>query len=348
VARKILLSGLALAPLAAVLRYVVDAGDVPVFVVSALALIPLAWLIGEATEQAAEHTGPAMGGFLNASFGNAPELIIALFAISDGLPEVVRGSITGSIVSNLLLVLGFAIVLGDERPLDRSSLMANLALVVWAALLFLIPAVPGWSGDPDRHPLAIATLPVAGILLLFYGGTTYDNLRKQKRRHDESGREPSADTWSLRNALIVLAAATGLTAMVSEILVHSLEGFAEAAGLSSFFVSAVIVAIVGNAAEHGGAVVIARRGKIRLASEIAISSAAQVALFVAPMAALLSFAVGTPLPLSFRPIELITIAAAAVIAGAVMWDGKGTTREGVLLLAAYAVMAVGYGVSGNR
>ena len=167
-ARRILLSGLALAPLAAILDWVVGAGDVPVFCVSALALVPLAWVIGEATEQAAEHTGSRIGGFLNASFGNAPELIIALFAISDGLPDVVRGSITGSIVSNLLLVLGFALVATDEEDIHRGSLASNLGLVVWASLLFLIPSLPGWSGDPDRHSLAIATIPVAAILLLFY------------------------------------------------------------------------------------------------------------------------------------------------------------------------------------
>ena len=160
--------------------------------------------------------------------------------------------------------------------------------------------------------------------------------------------QPSPRSWSLRNALITLGIATGVTVLVSEILVHTLEGFAKSAGLSRFFVSAVIVAIVGNAAEHGGAIVIARRGKIRLASEIAISSAAQVALFVAPLSALLSFAVRPPLPLAFRPVELATIAGAAVIVGLVVRDRKGTRREGLLLLVAYAAIVVAYGFSGNR
>src|SRR5213593_3204748 len=151
-ARKILFAGLALAPLAAVLRWAVDAGDVPVFLVSALALVPLAWLIGEATEHAADHTGPAIGGFLNASFGNAPELIIALFAVSDDLPNVVRGSLTGSVVSNLLLVLGVTMLLGpDGARLERSSLLAQLGLVLAAVLVFLVPAVPGFHGNPERH-----------------------------------------------------------------------------------------------------------------------------------------------------------------------------------------------------
>jgi Ca2+:H+ antiporter len=347
-ARKILVSGLALAPLAAILRWVAEADDVTVFCVSALALVPLAWLIGEATEQAAEHTGAGIGGFLNASFGNAPELIIALFAVGDGLPDVVRGSITGSVVSNLLLVLGFALVATDEEDLNWRSLVSNLGLVVWAGLLFLIPSVPGWHGNPDRHTLAVATIPVAAVLLLFYFGQTFDNLRSHRRRHQASRTEPTPRSWTLSKALITLAVATGLTALVSEILVHSLQGFAKSAGLSRFFVSAVIVAIVGNAAEHGGAIVIARRGKVRLASEIAVSSAAQVALLVAPVAALLSFAVRPPLPLAFRPVELATIVGAALFVGAVVWDRRGTKREGVLLLAAYAGVVLGYYFSGNR
>jgi Ca2+:H+ antiporter len=347
-ARKILLPGLALAPLAAFLDWVVGAGDVTLFCVSALALVPLAWLIGEATEQAAEHTGSGMGGFLNASFGNAPELIIALFAVSDGLPDVVRGSITGSIVSNLLLVLGLSLMSTDEEDLNKRSLVSNLGLVVLAALIFLVASVPGWHGEPDRHSLAVASIPIAAMLLLLYFVQTRRSLREHHRRHAATQHEPSEHSWSLRNAIVTLALATGLTALVSEILVHTLEGFASAVGLSQFFVSAVIVAVVGNAAEHGGAIVVARRGKIRLASEIAVSSAAQVALFVAPLAALLSFLVRPPLPLAFRPVELTTIAGAALFVGVVVWDRKGTKREGLLLLAGYAVCVVAFYVSGNR
>jgi Ca2+:H+ antiporter len=343
-ARRILVAGLALGPLAAILHWVVDAGDVPVFCVSALALIPLAWLIGEATEHAAEHTGATVGGLLNASFGNAPELIIALFAIGDGLPDVVRGSITGSIVSNLLLVLGFALVATDEERIDKPSLLSSLGLVVWAVLLFLVPSVPGWHGDPDRHSLAVATVPVAVILLVFYAGQTWFNVRGRRAAQ----RDPAPDSWRLRSALLTLAIATAGTAVVSEILVGTLEGFADSAGLSQFFVSAVIVAVVGNAAEHGGAVVVARRGKIRLASEIAVSSAAQVALLVAPLAALLSFVVRPPLPLAFRPVELATMAGAALLVGATVWDRRGTRREGIVLLVAYAACVGAYWASGNR
>ncbi len=344
-ARRLLLLGLALSPLAAVLHWATDAGDVPVFCVSALALVPLAWLIGEATEQAAEHTGPGIGGFLNASFGNAPELIIALFAISGGLPDVVRGSITGSIVSNLLLVLGFALVMTEEERIDRRSLVSNLGLVFWASLLFLIPSIPGWHGDPNRHSLAVASIPVAVILLIVYFGQTHRNLARHRRAPHT---EPREQSWTLPNALLLLGAATAVTAVVSEVLVHSLEGFAKSVGLSQFFVSVVIVAIVGNAAEHGGAIVIARRGKIRLASEIAVSSAAQVGLLVAPAAALLSFVVRPPLALAFRPVELATIGGSALLVAALVWDKRGTRREGAFLLAAYGVCVVAYALSGNR
>jgi Ca2+:H+ antiporter len=346
-ARRVLWASLAVAPLAAVLRFAVHAGDVVLFAVSAVALVPLAWLIGEATEHAAEHTGPGVGGFLNASFGNAPELIIALFAVADGLPNVVRGSITGSVVSNILLVLGFAILFGGERRLDRTSLLTQLGIVLLAVCLFLVPSIPGWHGNPDRHSLALLTLPVAIVLLAVYVGVTYRGLRRHRRLHAEAESEGTFG-WRLSTALVALGLATGATAVVSEILVHSLDAFARAAHLSQFLISAVIVAIVGNAAEHGGAIVIARRGKIRLATEIAVSSSAQVALLVAPLVALLSWAVSPALPLAFRPVEIGTMGGAAVFVAAVVWDAKGTRREALTMLALYVAVAIGYGFSGDR
>jgi Ca2+:H+ antiporter len=345
--RKLLWASVALAPIAIVLRFAADVGDVALFGISAAALVPLAWVIGEATEQAADHTGPGIGGFLNASFGNAPELIIALFAIGEGLPNVVRGSIAGSIVSNLLLVLGFALVLTEEEEIDRRSLGSQLGLVLIAVLLFLVPAVPGWNGDPDRHSLAVATIPVAVVLLLLYIGVTYRGLRRHRRLQEADG-GPTETDWSLPSALAVLAGATALTAIVSEILVHSIKVFADSAGLSQFFVSAVIVAIVGNAAEHGGAVVIANRGKIKLATEIAVSSSAQVGLLVAPAVALISWAISPAIPLSFRPVELATMGAAVLIVGAVVWDGRARRIEGVWLMLAYVGVVILYGFAGDR
>jgi Ca2+:H+ antiporter len=347
VGRNLLWASLVLGPVAVLARFVFHAGDTLLFVLAAAALVPLAWLIGEATEHAGEHTGPGVGGFLNASFGNAPELIISLFAIGSGLPDVVRGSITGSVVSNILLVLGFALLVHPgEGALDRRSLWWQLSLVFGACVVFLVVAVPGWDGgDPERHSLAVLSIPVSVLLLLAYLAVTVKNLRIHRSSVRE---EAAARSWSLPTALAALLAATVMTAFVSEIMVHSLEAFAEAAGLSDFFIAVVVVAIVGNAAEHGGAIVIASRGKIKLATEIAISSSAQVAVFVAPAVALLSWVVTPALPLTFRPIEIATMMGAAIFVALVIADGKSRRWEGAMLIGVYACVVAAYAVAGDR
>jgi Ca2+:H+ antiporter len=347
VARKLLWGSLVLAPVTLVVRYVFHAGDVPLFALAALSLIPLAWLIGEATDHAGEHTGPGIGGFLNASFGNAPELIIALFAVNDGLPDVVRGSITGSVVSNILLVLGVAMVAGGDarERLDLQSLLTQLGLVAVAVLAFLLPSVPSWNGNPERHSLVNLSIPVSLALLGLYVVLTVRNLRRHAAAHSA---EAHAGAWSLSRSLLALGVATVVTALISETLVHTLDGFAHAAGLSQFFIAAVIVAIVGNAAEHGGAVVIALRGKMELASEIAISSSAQVAVFLIPVVALLSFAIKPALPLSFRPVELIGMGGAAAFVALVVRDGRSKRWEGALLIAVYAAFALWIYLAGDR
>jgi Ca2+:H+ antiporter len=339
VARRILWASLALTPVAVIARYGFHAGATTLFVLAALALLPLAWLIGETTEHAAEHTGDGVGGFLNASFGNAPELIIALFAIADGLPNVVRGAIAGSVVSNILLVLGLAMIFGGEGKVDARSLRWQLCAVLGAMVLLLIPSVPRWAGGPDRHTLFILTIPVAVALLAIYVVITVRNLRIHRETERDTA---SVNSWSLRRSLIWLTLATVATAVISEILVHSLEAFGHAVGLNDFFIAVVIVAIVGNAAEHGGAIVIAHRGNTELATEIAITSSMQVALFVAPAVALLSWLVGQGLPLSFRVVELATMAAAAAFAAAVVWDGTSKRWEGVVLVASYGAVVVLY------
>jgi Ca2+:H+ antiporter len=343
VARRILWALLALTPVALIGRYVLHLDETAQFVLSALALIPLAWLIGEATEHAAEHTGPGVGGFLNASFGNAPELIIALLAVADGLPTVVRGSLTGSVVSNMLLVLGAAMVAGGDGDVDSRSLRWQLAAVLVAVVLLLVPSVPSWGDNShDSHGLFLLSIPVSVVLLALYLVVTVRNLRIHRATEST---EPSEHAWSFRTALAVLAVATVATALVSEILVHSLNHFGETVGLSQFFISVVIVAIVGNAAEHGGAVVIAHRGNTVLATEIAVTSAMQVAVFVTPAVCLLSWIVGTGLPLSFRVIEIATMAGAAVVAAALIWDGRTRRRDGVILAGAYGVAVVAYALA---
>ena len=334
-ARRLLWASLAIAPITILLDAVVHPSKVVLFLLAAVSLVPLAWLIGEATEHAGEHTGPRIGGLLNASFGNAPELIIALVAIGDSLPNVVRGSLAGSVVSNILLVLGAALVVGGNAVLDRRSLLVQLSLVAAAVLVLLVPSVPGWHGDPDRHSLALLGIVPAIVLLVVYLVMTSRGVRGTAEGH-----EPEPGGWSLKAAIVALSVATLATAVISEILVHSLEAFAHAAHLSEFFIAFVIVAVVGNAAEHGGAVVIAHRGKMKLATEIAISSSAQVGLLVIPLVALLSFAFANPLTLAFRPVELGAMAAAAIFVGFVIRDGRSTRREGAVLISAYAVIAV--------
>jgi Ca2+:H+ antiporter len=342
-ARRILWALLALTPFVLVARYVMHLGDTTLFVLSALALIPLAWLIGEATEHAAEHTGAGVGGFLNASFGNAPELIIALLAVADSLPGVVRGSLTGSVVSNILLVLGAAMIAGGDGAVDARSLRWQLYAVFGAVLILLVTSVPAWdNGSSERHSLFLLSIPVSLLLLAAYLVITVVNLRIHRASERD---EADEHAWSLRKSVAWLAVATLATAFVSEILVHSLQAFGKAVGLGEFFIAAVIVAIVGNAAEHGGAVVIARRGNTRLATEIAITSSMQVALFVIPVVCLLSWLVGPGLPLSFRVIEIVTMAAAAAFATLVIWDGRSRRWEGFLLVGVYGLAVIAYALA---
>ena len=345
-ARRILWGSLALAPATIFVHYAFHPGEVVEFVLAAAALIPLAWLIGEATEQAAHHTGPGIGGFLNATFGNAPELIIALFAVNEAKFEVVRGSLSGSVIGNLLLVLGFSLLFGGRGQVDRESGFVSLALIAFSVLMFLIPAVPGWDGDPERDRIAELSVPISVVLLLVYLGVTWLSLRRHRRLHI-AAQPAEMRAWDLSTALLVLGFATVVTAIIAEILVGSIDVFAERAHLSEFFVAAVIVAIVGNAAEHGGAVVVAARGQIKLAAEIALASSAQVAVFLIPAVALLSWLID-PLALSFRVVEIAALAAATVFTFLLLAQGQSSRARGVALIVAYVAVAVAFFVVGDR
>src|SRR5262245_40605169 len=229
--------------------------------------------------------------------------------------------------------------------LDRRSSYSWLGLILVATVAFLVPAVPGWRGDPERHLITVLSLPIAVFLLVLYVGVTWWQLRRHRAEHIAP--EEDQGFWRLRTAVAVLAIATVITAFIAEILVGSIETFAHKAHLSDFFVAAVIVAIVGNAAERGGAVVVAHRGKVRLAAEIALSSGAQVAVFLIPAVALLSWAI-EPLALSFRPVELIALGGSALVVGAFFVDRRASRRDGAALILLYGVVAVAFFVAGDR
>ena len=345
-ARTILWGSLALAPITIALHYLAHLPDALEFGLAALALIPLAWLIGEATEHAAQHTGPGIGGFLNATFGNAPELIIALLAVNEAKFEVVRGSLSGSVIGNLLLVLGFSLLFGGRGMLDRQSSFVSLGLVAFAVLLFLIPAVPAFDGDPERDSIAQLSIAPSVALLVAYLVVTYLSLRRHRRLHTSADPRAFA-AWSFSTALAVLATATVVTAFIAEIVVATIDDFADDLELSEFFVAAVIVAIVGNAAEHGGAVVVAYRGRIMLAGEIALASSAQVAVFLIPAVALLSWLLD-PLALSFRPVELVAVGASVLLTAGQLAQGRSSRGRGVVLILAYVAVAVAFFVAGDR
>src|SRR4051812_8913012 len=230
--------------------------------------MPLAWLIGEATEHAAEHTGPGIGGFLNASFGNAPELIVALFAVGANLPDVVRGSLSGSVISNLLLVYGATQIAGpDGARIDRRSLLVQIGLVGAAVVAFVLPAALGYTGDPERHAVVVASVPVAIALLLLYLYVVGRNLRRH-REHEREREEPGEGTWSLATALAAPAGPPGAPAWGREILVLWLAPSAGGAGGGGFFTAFVIVVTAGTAAEDGDPSSIACFVNDRSATEI--------------------------------------------------------------------------------
>jgi len=336
---------LLLGPVVVLLDRLGYADQLTLFVLAAAALIPLSWLIGEATDNLALHTGPGIGGFLNATFGNAPELIIAIVAISDGLTEVVRASLVGSIVGNLLLVLGFTLLFGRTGAIDRRSAYVSLGLVGLATVLVLIPAVVGFHGDPDRRSLAELALPFAVVLIIIRVTVTRLALRRQRQLY--SSAEPEEGGWPFPTAVGVLGLATVVTALLTETLVGTLQAFADQAHLSEFFVAIVIVAIVGNATEHGSAVLLARRGRVKLAVEIPLASSAQIAGLLIPLVALISWFF-EPLTLSFRPVELVAMGAAAFLPAIVLAAGRTTRLGGTILLLAYSVLVAAFYVAGER
>ncbi|HPH96703.1 MAG TPA: calcium/proton exchanger [Anaerolineaceae bacterium] len=320
-----------------------------VFIFSAAGLIPLAGYIGEATESLAVFTGPRIGGLLNATLGNAAELIITLVAIRAGLLDLVKASITGSIIGNLLLVLGFAILLGGLKngmqKFDRRQAGNNAIMLVMAVLALVIPSMFSHSIGGETSPQVEAlSLGVAGVMIVLYALGIIYSLKNNDSPITYSSQEkkPHKAGWSLRTSFIVLAAATLGVVISSEMLVGAVEVVVEKVGLSEFFLGIILIPVIGNVAEHLVAVQVAMKNQMDLSVEVAVSSSLQIALFVAPLLVFVSLAMGNPLTLIFNTFELLALGAAVLTAVLVSLDGESNWLEGAALLAVYLVLGIAF------
>jgi Ca2+:H+ antiporter len=337
-------------PIALILEWL-HLGEVPVFFAAALAIVPLAGMIGHATEELSLRSGPGIGGLLNATFGNGAELLIAGFALAAGLQDVVKASLSGSILGNILLVLGaamFAGGLGRERQTFSATGANAKTLMLFIAVAGLVmPAVfdltvlgslQGTSPQLDELSLITAgVLLVAYVAGLIFSLKTHSNVFSETDAAQAHGEVPS---MSAVQASTLLAVATILTAVVAETLVGAVEGAAHALGMSDLFVGFIVVAVVGNAAEHFSAILFARRNQMQLAINIAKDSSAQVALLVAPVLVIMSFIIGQPMNLVFHPFELFGLGLAVLAVTFASLDGESNWYEGVLLLALYVIIGV--------
>ncbi len=342
-------------PAAAAMHYARPEQHAAIFVLAALAIVPLAGWMGHATEHLAEHTGEGVGGLLNATFGNAAELIIALAALQKGLYDVVKASLTGSIIGNILLVAGLSILAGGiKHPIQHFRAVAartQSTLLTLGGIALIVPAVfhhLAGAGPAGQTLEANLSLEISLVLMAIYAGHLIFSLVTHKQLF--TGLPSSAKTgdtaeqgakWSVMKSVSVLGAATGFIAWMSEILVGSVEQAAHSFGMTSLFVGVIVVAIIGNAAEHSTAIVMALKNRMDLSLSIAIGSSIQIALFVAPLLIILSYFVGPkPMDLVFSPAEVVAVVLAVVIVGEIATDGESNWLEGAMLLAVYVILGM--------
>ncbi len=324
-------------------------GELAIFATAALAIIPIAGILGEATEALAAKTGPQIGGLLNASLGNAAELIITLVAIRAGSIELVRASIIGSILGNLLFVLGLSLLLGGlkngTQRFDRTRVSTDATLVILAAIVISIPSFFSQAIEPDFWRVEYLSLTTAAVVLVLYVLSIIYTLRLPQKDGAHGVGEPvphDAPQWSTTRALVIMVIAVIGLAVMSEYLVGSLGAVTETFGLSEFFVGIILVPIIGNVAEHLVAVQVALKNQMDLSLSIALGSSLQIALFVAPVLVFISLAMGNPLTLEFNNYEVIALFAASLVATFVALDGRSNWLEGAMLVAVYGVLALGF------
>lgn len=340
-------------PVALALEYVFHSSGIAVFIASSLAIIPLAGLMGRATEQLAERLGEGVGGLLNATFGNAAELIIAIMALRAGFHDLVKASITGSIIGNILLVFGLGTLWGglkyESQTFNRTAASLGATLLVLSAIGLVVPAI--------FHHLAGAgavvlerelSFEIALVLMATYLLSLVFTLRTHRHLYvGDAGphglHEIDAELGSTKQALLLLLASTAGVALMSELLVGAVEEAAEAFGMSEVFVGVILVALIGNAAEHSTAVLMAGKNKMDAAINIAVGSSIQIALFVAPLLVFLSYVMGPqPMDLIFTTLEVVAVAIAVAIMALISQDGESHWMEGVQLLAVYVILGIAF------
>jgi Ca2+:H+ antiporter len=334
----------------AILAELAHWGEVVLFVTSALAVIPLAGLMGEATEALAEKTGPRVGGLLNATLGNAAELIITLFAIKEGLLDLVKASLIGSILGNVLLVMGLSIFLGGLKngiqKFDRSHVGVDATMTILAVIALSVPSFFNAAIEPDTLRVEELSLTTALAMIVIYVLAIVFSLRSRTATEAEVGPSVhpthSGPHWSTRKALGMLVLATAGIALMSEFLVSSVEPVTQQLGFSEFFVGIIIIPLIGNVAEHLVAVQVAMKNQMDLSLSIALGSSLQIALFVAPVLVFVSLLMGNPLTLEFNGFEVVALIAAGIIAAFVALDGESNWLEGAMLLAVYIIIALAF------
>jgi Ca2+:H+ antiporter len=327
-------------------------GELIVFITAGLAILPLAAWMGTATEEIAVVVGPSLGGLLNATFGNATELIIALVALNAGLIDVVKASITGSIISNLLLVMGFSMLLGGLRYKEQTFqpivARVNAASMNLAVIAILMPTAMNYTSQGiNEETLQNLSIAVAVVLILVYALTLLFSMKTHSYLYDVGIAETEAEETphakpNMMLWVAVLLVCTLLVAIESEMLVDSLEVATSQLGLTALFTGVILVPIVGNAAEHATAVTVAMKNKMDLSLSVAVGSSMQIALFVAPVLVIAGRVLGKPMDLDFKPFELVAVVVSVLIANSISSDGKSNWLEGTLLLAAYTVLGFAF------
>lgn len=335
-------------PITIALEFMHSENHTMIFIFSCISILPLAGWLGKATEHIAEKAGEGIGGLLNATFGNAAELIIALIALQKGYHEVVKASLTGSIIGNILLVTGAAFLAGGyKHKIQKFNALAarsQSTMLMLAAIGLIMPAVFHYIGGENINKEQGLSLEISVVLIITYALSLWFSLKTHKQIFSEpaeviEAEEEHHEQWSLGKSLLVLAVATGFIAWMSEILVGSIEMAAKSFGMTSIFVGVIVVAIVGNAAEHSTAILVAMKNRMDLSLGIAIGSSVQIALFVAPVLVFASYFLGpAPMNLVFSPAEVVAVTLSVFITSQIAGDGESNWLEGVQLLAVYIIM----------